>query len=794
MKRFPGTSELGLSVRWTYRTAYPALTTEPLPNEVFLDIGNGLRAGVIDHHGAGSAEAAASAKLLLSHPEKVYGHLLGALHARLSSGEPLPTEPLHLTIVVPTSRSWGDLNTVGQASQVPSASLDVVVGTLFVKSLVETGAFPPWAMVLADYVGIVDQGAERYGYVNATVAAMEPPFAEPSDGPRIEGDPWRLSALVALAQNDGTADADLTERVARLMALVESLMERTVNYAAQNRFALRAVDDLYTCWRSLLPQLPSQDSKLGVLVARIGENLEAYENDLAEIGDAGRLGEIPVPFVAQDGAIFALPVRALHVTHQPKSLFFKQLARAQGYTLLLWPYAQGVARGKDGEVELTRHVISLDESVRRMVHTHEDAFSDPSGEEVAVLEVRPTLIGLGQQLEAMEVAARRRVTPSDNSLIRGGRPRWLGVTNADPWYDGRGHQYTIVDTPKAGSVLSVREVLEVLEQPYWEMHLTSAIMLVARQESARAGDLVIDLDSEGGLERLKDWTVGAGKAPTSCVVTRTAAQGVSLRVEAYGPQKPGLSLTLESVIGWLEERQHGDVNERPTPRYTFGKVQLPPGTTDLDGCLEKIRRATRCSLRRIDESRTEWNIAVGDDALMVATAADTVRPEALPDYVAAYLHAAFQNEWARALFNRCQLPVPNTESGQNAATDRALHAQLLEFAKRANAPLSWSTNARAHVDLAATHLGTAAVAGYLREHASVLEQAAMREHEERAERAASRLNHAVTFVGLLGAHGVFMSFLPSDASDFLRVEVSAGAFLLLLVAFVSLTRRRTDPE
>jgi hypothetical protein len=31
----------------------------------------------------------------------------------------------------------------------------------------------------------------------------------------------------------------------------------------------------------------------------------------------------------------------------------------------------------------------------------------------------------------------------------------------DPWYDGRGHNYTIVDSSKMGTLLSLEEVLEI---------------------------------------------------------------------------------------------------------------------------------------------------------------------------------------------------------------------------------------------------------------------------------------------------------------------------------------------
>jgi hypothetical protein len=33
-----------------------------------------------------------------------------------------------------------------------------------------------------------------------------------------------------------------------------------------------------------------------------------------------------------------------------------------------------------------------------------------------------------------------------------------GYDNADPWYDGRAHSYTIVDSPRAGTVLTADEI------------------------------------------------------------------------------------------------------------------------------------------------------------------------------------------------------------------------------------------------------------------------------------------------------------------------------------------------
>ena len=59
------------------------------------------------------------------------------------------------------------------------------------------------------------------------------------------------------------------------------------------------------------------------------------------------------------------------------------------------------------------------------------------------------LQGLGKQLEALEQAAEEQ----GGWPLRGGRERVApgtgrhGYNLASPWYDGRGHQFTIVDSP-----------------------------------------------------------------------------------------------------------------------------------------------------------------------------------------------------------------------------------------------------------------------------------------------------------------------------------------------------------
>ena len=70
------------------------------------------------------------------------------------------------------------------------------------------------------------------------------------------------------------------------------------------------------------------------------------------------------------------------------------------------------------------------------------------------------LKGLGDLLEEAEVGKRAALGKE-----RRGEPR-PGYGSPDPWYDGRNplHNYTIVDTPRGGTVLDWEEIQEIIKQ------------------------------------------------------------------------------------------------------------------------------------------------------------------------------------------------------------------------------------------------------------------------------------------------------------------------------------------
>lgn len=133
-----------------------------------------------------------------------------------------------------------------------------------------------------------------------------------------------------------------------------------------------------------------------------------------------------------DGVIF----------YNPSSFLFKEFARSDvlspslknGYTLMI------VHNDREG---IGQHVISV----------------DPASE--CSLEGLGALLEEKERLAEQGTDARKRKTGKERIYEEPGRHGY-GVN--DPWYDGRGHFHTIIDTPRSGSLLTDAEVNELV----WE--------------------------------------------------------------------------------------------------------------------------------------------------------------------------------------------------------------------------------------------------------------------------------------------------------------------------------------
>lgn len=179
----------------------------------------------------------------------------------------------------------------------------------------------------------------------------------------------------------------------------------------------------------------------------------------SEGGDHSRDEDLPRPVPDRDTDAWSL-VDGI-ILNNPKSFLFKEFLRAdkqrsrlgQGFTLSLVHRPVGGAQ---------QHIISVD-PVRGV-----------------------TLEGLGGLLEAREKEAERE--PGRLRRNRLGKhedrpPSSPGRHHyhvKDPWYDGRGHAFTIIDNPGCGSVLSAEEVNEAFwayANPGWKV----------RPQAVRAG-------------------------------------------------------------------------------------------------------------------------------------------------------------------------------------------------------------------------------------------------------------------------------------------------------------------
>jgi hypothetical protein len=88
----------------------------------------------------------------------------------------------------------------------------------------------------------------------------------------------------------------------------------------------------------------------------------------------------------------------------------------------------------------------------------------------SILSVTPgcgaSLLGLAERLEKIESARRKAAYSVDDRVADPAtgepKPPRPGYANADPWYDGRAHGDSIVDSPRSGTLLTAHEVEAIL--------------------------------------------------------------------------------------------------------------------------------------------------------------------------------------------------------------------------------------------------------------------------------------------------------------------------------------------
>ena len=148
---------------------------------------------------------------------------------------------------------------------------------------------------------------------------------------------------------------------------------------------------------------------------------------------------------------------------------------------------------------------------------------------------KPTLLGLGAALERLESAARK-----GTGKERTGPPRWNdgSCDNEDPWFDGRGHDYTIVDSPRSGTYLSRKDVYDLVSGgAFWHVPIGRATVFVLRPVDAEGGGL--GNPAPGFTCRRIDPCSLEGPLPDG--------------FELLELTSVGSSATLETLVAWTED-------------------------------------------------------------------------------------------------------------------------------------------------------------------------------------------------------------------------------------------------
>lgn len=350
-------------------------------DRLYLDVGNDLRAGVIDHHQQASG-AASTTRLVLQRPDC----LDGALNPRRRPDD-------RFTLVLHER-----------------PDLDCLAAAYLATAYLTTGAFPDGAAPLARYVDKVDAG--QFGMSLADPFSLYASCMQLAD--RLQRQP-------------GLNEAERwQETVRRGLAVIEYVL-------AQVREAgtpLPAVD-AFACPGQFGPE----DRQA------VRDDIARYERKLADPRCHARRAMLRLH--SEYGgtlAVAGLLVRDVQNAADPdRCVFFKDWARTD---------AARVGNGR-GFVALS------------VFHTE-----GPGQPRRCILSVTPesgvSLAGLGALLDRAEAERRLKMYGVDDRVsdpaTGSSRTPRVGYANADPWYDGRAHGYTIVDAPRAGTVITANEV------------------------------------------------------------------------------------------------------------------------------------------------------------------------------------------------------------------------------------------------------------------------------------------------------------------------------------------------
>jgi hypothetical protein len=407
-------TDLELEIEWRYSFLSPGVVVAPMVDTVFVDVGGRLAPGVIDHH-QGISSSLSSARLVIDHPELIHGHLVGPwIEAnRLQPAKGKKWSPSVVTHLKP--------------------DFDAIVSTFLIEKLIADGVFPDGCRELVNYADRVDSGSER---------------------PELPNQCFDLYPLILMLQN--AAESQLSELASRVLKI--SMDEEP------NLRQLKVGMHLVEKWLSPpYRQNALREDALAIVLAKfLNEDVERFvkANDRYQ-----HLGKIELPTNSNETC----------------TLETSRLIWCQCVTPSCSCVAEPIACDKiymrlgiSGKTEPTPLTIIEKPRPSQQFETpairkHRWIISiDPnSAEDPENARGIASLEGLGASLEWAEQEKRKYLGVELNA--RRGRARFPEFPEIrDPWYDGRSHGYSIVDSPADGTVLTLAEVTEIIKTRFWE--------------------------------------------------------------------------------------------------------------------------------------------------------------------------------------------------------------------------------------------------------------------------------------------------------------------------------------
>lgn len=353
-----------------------------IPDRLFLNVGNALRPGVIDHH-QNHGDNISTTNLVINNAEFV-----------ASSVNPLRKHDDPFFIVLSENLSF-----------------DGIMAVYIALNLLKSNHLPDGAELLARYADKIDMG-----YSSKNKNSLYSAFI----------------LLQNLQFKNNNYDVNWkTTFIQRFLPVIEYALKEQ----KKHRIPISDVD-VFSC-----PRLFSAKDKKMIV-----DDQKRYEAKLINPNSKPKTLKLRLNSdLGGSEIVDSLLVRDVqNQNDKDRVIFFKDWARTDSTR----------APDKNGFVALS------------VFHSAEQGVNAR-----CIISVRPdsnlNLRGLGALLEKAESEKRKShfhgIDDRVTDLVSG-KPKTprTGYSNSDPWYDGRGHGFTIIDSPRDGTFLSPEEIEDIL--------------------------------------------------------------------------------------------------------------------------------------------------------------------------------------------------------------------------------------------------------------------------------------------------------------------------------------------